>query len=63
MDLLTRFPWGTLFWGCATALAVGVAVIGFGAPGWILLPITWVELTVLSFTRTYVDRHTGRRGH
>jgi hypothetical protein len=61
MDRLTRSRWASLWLGVLMALGCGIAVLGFGAPGWILVPVTWIGITIFQTMRWHVDQHTGRR--
>lgn len=64
MDLMERITgnrWGPLWLGVVMALGCGIAVLGFGAPGWILVPVTVIGSTIFMLMRDHIDRHTGRR--
>jgi len=60
MERLTRFPWGTL---CLSAIfngAAAIAIFGFGAPPWILLPVTLSGATLYMTMASHVDRRLDR---
>ena len=63
MDKLTRPHWAAFVWGSVTATLIGVAVLGFGAPGWILVPASWAMATIYMLTKSHVERRTGRGGY
>jgi hypothetical protein len=61
MDRLTGSPRGAFAAGTLTAAVVAVAVFVLGAPGWILLPISFTGATVYAELSFWVDRRLGRR--
>ena len=61
MERITGNRWATLWLGVVMALGCAIAVLGFGAPGWILVPVTLIGSTIYMELSRYVDRHTGRR--
>jgi cobalamin synthase len=61
IERLIRPPWGSMMWGFVLGLGTTVAVLGFGAPGWILVPVSWIGITIFFYAKRYVYRHTGGR--
>jgi hypothetical protein len=46
-------------WSALTALAIGVAILGLGAPFWILVPTAWLGATLYALAANYAHRHSG----
>lgn len=60
MERLTSFPWGTLTLSAVTTVIADVAIFAFGAPAWILLPVTWAGATLYLAMSSRVDRRHER---
>lgn len=62
MEFLERItqPRAGWLWGGIPGLGVVIAVIGFGAPPWVLIPVWWTTMVAHSHLIWYVKRKTGR---
>jgi hypothetical protein len=61
MERLFRFPWGPLGMSSVVAGATCVAVLGFGMPPVLLVPISWGFVAIYAPLSIWVDRRTERR--
>jgi hypothetical protein len=62
MERVTSFPWGTLTMSAITTAIADVAIFAFGAPAWILLPVTLGGATLHLEMRSWVERRHEHRG-
>lgn len=60
MERLTRFPWGTFGLSAIFTGLAAVAILGFGAPAWILLPVAWGGALLYGVVKSRVDQRLGR---
>jgi len=56
MERLTGFPWGSFAMSAITTAIAAVAIFAFGAPAWILIPVTLVGGTLHLEMRSWVER-------
>lgn len=61
MERLTSFPWGSFTMSAITTAIVAVAIFAFGAPAWILVPVTLVSGTLHMEMRSWVERQHDHR--
>lgn len=61
MKWMFQFPWGTLATSTAVAVATGVAILGFGAPPAVLVPVAWASATIYMGLNSRFNRRLGRR--
>jgi hypothetical protein len=54
------FPWGMLATSTSVAIATGIAVIAFGAPPAILIPVGWVSATAYRVLSSRFERQLNR---
>jgi hypothetical protein len=62
MERLTSFPWGSFTMSAITTAIAAIAIFAFGAPAWILLPVTLGGATLHLEMRSWVERQRERRG-
>lgn len=62
MNSLVRHPLAPLGWGTATSLVAGIAIFGFGAPAWVLVPLAYGGLTLYAVADLWLRRH-GRHSY
>jgi hypothetical protein len=60
MERLTRPPWGPFAMSAVLTVATLVAIAGFGAPPWILLPVTVAGATLNAEMDNRVRGRSGR---
>ena len=58
---LFSFPWGMLTASTSVAVGIGVAVIAFGAPPVILIPVAWASATAYRILNSHFERQLNRR--
>lgn len=64
MDLMVRFlkfPRGAIILSSLVSTAVGIAIVGFGAPPAILILASWAGATVYMELNSRINRRLGRR--
>jgi hypothetical protein len=54
------FPWGMLATSTSVAIATGIAIIAFGAPPAILIPVGWAGATAYRVLNSRVERQLNR---
>jgi hypothetical protein len=54
------FPWGMLATSTSVAIATGIAVIAFGAPPAILIPVGWGSATAYRVLSSRFERQLNR---
>jgi hypothetical protein len=57
---LFSFPWGMLTVSTSVAIAIGIAVLAFGAPPLILIPAAWVSATAYRVLNSHFERQLNR---
>jgi hypothetical protein len=58
---LFSFPWGMLTTSTFVAIAIGIAVLAFGVPPLILLPVAWASATAYRVLNSHFERQFNRR--
>jgi len=58
---LLRTPWRLFAFSSAVALATGIAIIGFGAPQEMIVPVTYATAAVGAALGDWARRQPGRR--
>jgi hypothetical protein len=61
MARLIQFPWGTLAISTAVSIATGVAILAFGMPPKMLVPIAWGSTAIYAALGSWAYRRLGRR--
>ncbi|HEX5713570.1 MAG TPA: hypothetical protein VFX85_09680 [Solirubrobacterales bacterium] len=64
MDLMARLvqnPWSLLVFSTLVAICTGVAIMGFGAPPKVLVPITFATCAIGAGMSEWADQRLGRR--
>jgi hypothetical protein len=54
------FPWGMLATSTSVAIATGIAIIAFGAPPAILIPVGWASATAYRVLSSRFERQLNR---
>jgi hypothetical protein len=58
---LFSFPWGMFAASTSVAIATAIAVLAFGAPPFILIPMGWAGATAYRILNSRFERQINRR--
>ncbi len=61
MARLLRLPWTLLAFSTTVAIATGIAIIGFGAPPKMLVPVTYATAAIIAALNSWAGDRLGRR--
>jgi hypothetical protein len=64
MDLMARLlqpPWGASVFSVIVAVATGVAILRFGAPSVVLIPVSWATAAAYTALKPHINRRLGQR--
>ncbi len=61
MVRLFRTPWTLFAFSSAIAIATGIAIIGFGAPEQMIVPVTYLTAAVGAALSSWARRQPGHR--
>lgn len=62
MDLMARLfrnPWTLLAFSTTVAIGTLIAIVGFGAPPKVLVPVTYATAATAAFATNWARRHLG----
>jgi hypothetical protein len=61
VERMTRFPWGALAFSATISTATGVAILAFGMPPKMLVPVAWGTAAIYAALSSWAYRRLGRR--